>query len=798
MDFENHDFCSSPKGEAAGTHVDSLSPRSQSSFSVSSETDASTSKTDVRLDCGWPVNLKSVLVSSKDVPPPKGRQCETVPALASPIPSHHSLVVPVAQRSISETVGYRSLAREVSAPKRDLSETTSTPHPSYFSQPQSPTASRVSSSNSELQGMPPLVGTRCSDSSDENAPPVSPQDSIIRWLQSRNLEQWQSAQPTPSQSRISATLIAGTVPPGRQPNTPLFDDGAIPISESRGTLFPRSLGPRRKTLLPMCDETRGAPTDVTSADRSDIDPGSVTADQSLEQDSPRPPTSALTDAFAEDPYAAARVPWATLAVLYLQAQAHWNFLHKHYPERCASVETVLLERQWQRLIFAAFHHIDVSHLSCDMFFFFFKGLVLEAALGPVHFLALLAVVVLLVGLADVFLVLVLCELYGDFSVCGMCMHTLAGVVVALDMIIRGHLGDTRICYGDLEFRTRPRVCSLIELIVICSFSEKNSVAISCGLVVGSLLSGPMLGSLIVRTPNPPRYIYLRVVPNAPVTYVLFAAVVIAFMCGPYPDTSTAAGATLTFSHPVWKPPVLWALYLEDAYQVTYIGLSLLAVGTALERELGHCRLHFSPTYINRRFLCLTCGLLLAGHVCPKGLSWILQNYAVALEDGVKFSVRSSSSVLVGALLALKTIQHEKRRYNGSYQVALFNFAVPFWAGVLLELVYLHFLILNASTTIHVAGLLVGLIAAHCREVCSCFLGWIRKRPRRRCSSCSALFDEEREETPATPLTPSQSANIWCQVCAARTASPTAYRVPEMTVHRSPEVSAEDTSSKDPL
>ncbi|KAL1479630.1 hypothetical protein MTO96_034811 [Rhipicephalus appendiculatus] len=623
----------------------------------------------------------------------------------------------------------------------------------------------------------------------DSASPADPRDAVLARPQPRDTDQLQFTQPISPRLRTAATYRATAALSGHRANSTHFDNGAVPIVESRGTLIPRSLGPRRETPRPVRDETPESTADVTTAGRSEFDPApeSLAADRPPGQGGSRP-TPLLNEAYAEDPNTAARVPWATLVVLYLQAQAHWNFLHKHYPERCASVDTIVLEHQWERVVFAAFHHVDVSHLSCGMFFLFFKGIVLEAALGPAHFLALLAVVILLVGLVNIFLVLVLCELYSESSICNMCMYTLAGVVVALDMIIRKHLGDTRLCYGDREFRTRPYVCFLIELLVLASCSEKNSVPISCGYMVGSLLCKTMLGSLIVSIPNPPRYIYLRVVPNAPVTYAFFAAVVFAFLCGPYPDTSTMAGATLTFRYPVWKPPLLWALYLGDDYQVAYVGLSLLAVGKDLERELGHCR-----------FFCLTSGLLFAGHVLPEGLPWILWKYVVAFGNGVKSSVPrfsvsfSSSSVLVGTLLALKTIRHEMRRDSHGYQVALLTVPVPFWAGVLLELAYLHFLISDASTAVHVAGVLVGLITVHCRE--GSFYGRILKGPRRRCSCCSGIFDEERDETPATPA-PSQPADIWCQVCAARTASPTAYRLPETTAYRYPEVLAEDTSLED--
>ncbi|KAH7974717.1 hypothetical protein HPB49_018412 [Dermacentor silvarum] len=786
MDFKNH--CTPDRGEVEDTRVDSLPflGVQVGAFVVCSSSEASIAKKDLRFkDRGLSGARLDVPALTGDVPLLREQSSETVAAAQSEVPKRHSLVVPLArQASVSPTVGHRSLAHQILPARQNQLKTTHNLQPSYASsRPRSPSAQQVSFS-SECQETRPFGTGSPVPSCDIPSTASSQSQMPASLLQGADLindtHQPHLAEVTPlpamrkaqcgSAETFSATTFKGNEVKSM---TKHFNERAVPILESRGTLIPRSLGPTCGSPRPPLAETPEAATDVSWAERSEfvLPTESHAADRPPEQGNPRH-TALPGEAYAEGPHAAAHVPWATLAVMCMQAEAHWNYLHQHYPERCASVATILFDDQWERVVFAAFHHADVTHLVCGMFFFFFKALILEAAIGSLHFVALLAVVVVLVGLVNTFYALISCELTGEPSICTMCMHTFAGVIVALDMIIRRYLSDSTIHYGAREFGIRPLVCSMLELLVIGSCSEKNSMPIFSGYLAGGFLCGTTLGTLIVRIPNPRKNIYLCVVPNVPVTYFFVAAVSFAFLCGPYADTSTAAESTLTFRYPVWKPSILSPLYLEDIYQVAYVGLSLLAVGQDLERDLGH----FS-------FLCVASGLLFAGQVLPEGLSWIAWRYAVAFREGVPAPVPSSSGSsscsLVGTMLALKTIHHQKRREPRGYQVASFTIPVPFWVGILLELAHLRFFIPGSSTASHVLGVLAGLIVAQYREDCG-FLSRIQ-RLRQRPPTHSIVSDEE-EQAPA---------NLWCQVCAARTTWPNAYRVPEPAADRDSEVLAED-------
>ncbi|XP_075526221.1 uncharacterized protein LOC142557904 [Dermacentor variabilis] len=683
----DYDFWPPAKGEAEGIRVD-VPPLASAQVAIVEcpETGILTAQKDLRLqDCGFSGTPQGVSTLAKDSPSPRGRQYETVDA-TKPIPNCHSLVAPVARHSVPATVGYRSLSRQVSPARRDQPKTISRSKPSNSTlRPRSPSLRRVSSM-SECQDTPLLV-TEFSDPFGDVTWPASPRN---------DARQPQLAEVSPSpairntQCGNAATFSAAAdLINGAESAIKQFDEPAVPVLESRGTLVPRSLGPRRETPRPPLDETPEATADASSAERSDsvLTAGSVAADRPPRQDDARH-TSLLAEAYAEDPYAAARVPWATLAVIWMQALTHWNFLHQHHPERCASVNTILLEGQWGRVAYAAFHHADVDQLSFGALFFFFKGLLLEAALGPAHFVALLAVVVVLVGLVNTSYLFVVCQLTDEPSVCATCMHTLAGVVVALDMVIRSYLDDSTVYYGDRQFGMRPFLYSLFELVLLSFCSEKNSIPIMSGYLVGIFLCDTRLGGLIVS------------------------------------------------------------------------------------------------------FLFLASGLLSAGHLLPRGLSWIACKYAAIASGGgvvpapAPYLSVSSGCTLIGTLLALKTIHYRKHRDSRGYQMASFDIPVPFWTGVLLELAHLRLFVAGSSTAAHVSGILAGLVVAHCGDGCG-LLSRVRKAGRRP-STRSVVSDEEDRPTPPFGL--------WCQLCDARTASPTAYRVPETNSHRDPEVLAEDDTA----
>ncbi|XP_037529013.1 fibrous sheath CABYR-binding protein-like [Rhipicephalus sanguineus] len=152
----------------------------------------------------------------------------------------------------------------------------------------------------------------------------------------------------------------------------------------------------------------------------------------------------------EDALAAPRLPWATLTVMWLAALAHWKFLHKHYPERCASSVAIVDEGHWSRVVFAAFHHEDFWHLTSNLVPFFFKGIVLEAALGTTYFAALFTFAVLAVGLANMAVIEIAYAYTRASYLRTMCAHTFSGVVVALQVFSFSRYSGATLHYGKYE------------------------------------------------------------------------------------------------------------------------------------------------------------------------------------------------------------------------------------------------------------------------------------------------------------------------------------------------------------
>ncbi|XP_077497703.1 uncharacterized protein LOC144108313 [Amblyomma americanum] len=476
-----------------------------------------------------------------------------------------------------------------------------------------------------------------------------------------------------------------------------------PLAESQGSLKPRSLrsGSEIPWRLDTMRGTLGAITHASAANHEQVVPSESAIRSSGQGAEPDMPP--LGAAEADEAFAAPRVPWATFITMGIHVHAHWSYLHRHHAERCASVAAILDGGHWDRVAFAAFHHSDVVHLTSNMFSFFFKGLLLETALGPIHFASVLATAVVMVGLLSALALLMLYEVTSLSHVQVMCMHTFAGVIVCLEVLTRKYFYYSRIHYGKYEFGLRPLAFVLFELLVLYASSVNNPLPMISGLVAGAFLSKTSLGKFITRIQYRRRHIYFCVLPNAPATFLFVASIIVAFLYGPYSDPSAAAGSAVVFRHPVWQPPILPALYLSNAYQLAYVVLTLLAVGQELERDFGHYS-----------FLCLAFGLLFTVNVLQDGLSWILWKYLTAFRGDFPTPVPLSSSCsagLVGTLLAMKII-HQKRHPYRDYQVASFPIPMPFWTCVPLELAHLHLFMPRGSTVDHVTGVLLGLIFTH--------------------------------------------------------------------------------------
>ncbi|KAK8759408.1 hypothetical protein V5799_002958 [Amblyomma americanum] len=240
--------------------------------------------------------------------------------------------------------------------------------------------------------------------------------------------------------------------------------------------------------------TLGAITHASAANHEQVVPSESAIRSSGQGAEPDMPP--LGAAEADEAFAAPRVPWATFITMGIHVHAHWSYLHRHHAERCASVAAILDGGHWDRVAFAAFHHSDVVHLTSNMFSFFFKGLLLETALGPIHFASVLATAVVMVGLLSALALLMLYEVTSLSHVQVMCMHTFAGVIVCLEVLTRKYFYYSRIHYGKYEFGLRPLAFVLFELLVLYASSVNNPLPMISGLVAGAFLSKTSLGKFI--------------------------------------------------------------------------------------------------------------------------------------------------------------------------------------------------------------------------------------------------------------------------------------------------------------
>ncbi|KAK8760858.1 hypothetical protein V5799_027875 [Amblyomma americanum] len=472
--------------------------------------------------------------------------------------------------------------------------------------------------------------------------------------------------------------------------------------QSRAVLSPRNIVPWSCT--PRRIEKKRETPEVAQEPLSPMSPVSVSSPGSLP--SPRRTKAAYSHLLRDETYVPPRVPWATLIVTWLQVQSHWNFLHKHYPERCASVVTIVDDRHWERAPLAAFHHENVVHLASNLVSFFVKAFVLEAALGMTYFTAVLTIAIVLVGLVNTFIVAVASEFIKASPVRTMCSHTFAGVVVVLDMLARKHFSHSVIHYGPLVFNIWPLASMVVESFTLVMFSGKNLLPMVSGLLVGAFLAGTAAGNFIISVRYPRQHLHLCVVPKAPVTFLFAISIMAAYVYGPYPRPPAVAKSALTFRYPVWSLPGIRTLYLPNVFMMGYVIMSLLPVGAKLELEIGHYR-----------FLGLVIGLLFAMNISLDSLAWVIWKHIIALRTEGPAPAPHSLSCgcgLVGVLLALKVIHH-MRHPQSDYQMASFPIPVPFWAGVLMELAHLGCSMPQGSTFGHVTGVVLGLAVGHCRS-----------------------------------------------------------------------------------
>ncbi|KAH6921789.1 hypothetical protein HPB50_004988 [Hyalomma asiaticum] len=400
-------------------------------------------------------------------------------------------------------------------------------------------------------------------------------------------------------------------------------------------------------------------------------------------------------------FAETRTPWLTLFVTMFQLLTHWNFLHKYYADRCASYTTIVEGGHWERVLFAAFHHKDVVHLTFNLMSFFVSGLVLEAALGTAYFGVVFVALVSLVGSVYTSAVLAIYECTSEPQWLASCAHTFAGVTVAADVLTRTHYGRVKIRYGTSEFAYMAFWALLVEMFILFGVSTDNLLPMASGLLVGGFLAKTRPERLVFSARSPRRTVDLYVVPNAPVTFLLSATIIVAYMYGPYRSRLSMAEPELAFEYPVWQPLILATLYLPNLFQLVYVFLSLLKVGSELEQDLGHVS-----------FLRHVAGLLVGVNLMLDGLTWAARTHTAGFNAGHPSPATHSSSCgcgVIGVLLALKIIHHERRntrRYR--YPMASFSVPLPFWVGVTIDLAHTYWTMPAGSSVGHVTGVILGL------------------------------------------------------------------------------------------
>ncbi|KAL3202204.1 hypothetical protein MRX96_042636 [Rhipicephalus microplus] len=442
--------------------------------------------------------------------------------------------IPVRPRT-PEPVGYRPLVQQFSPPRSHQEHRSFEPKPSF-----SPVTAEHESPgawNSPLS--PESPGT----------PPDMPVNFRMLWNggASAGAETPSAPQPLTRTNRFDEHLPLGkpdlhevredlgkepTISPGLnalavvQPGTETGEDAHTnTFQQLRDLGSPRSLVPRSETPKRL-DVWRGTPEVIRDASSSSlscsISASEISSPMVTALGSPR------LRRFVSS--SGRRVPWATLTVICLQLGAYWNRLHKDYPERCASVSTIMIENRWERVLFAAFQHGNVSILALNSICFFATGVLLEAGLGTVHFAALFAATAALVGVVNTFVLLLHYEYTRLSSLFTACSYTFTEVILVLQQLTSTHFGGARIRYGRRKFRFPSRQFRVLQVVTL----------LTCAKVSNHLM--------VIR---------------------------------PLADTG------LSFRDPVRRPLVLPLLYQPNVFMLVYVVCSLLDVGKELEQDFGH-------------------------------------------------------------------------------------------------------------------------------------------------------------------------------------------------------------------
>ncbi|XP_060710755.1 rhomboid-related protein 4-like [Hemiscyllium ocellatum] len=182
------------------------------------------------------------------------------------------------------------------------------------------------------------------------------------------------------------------------------------------------------------------------------------------------------------------IPPITLAIIILNM---FIFLapELHVAEVCLSVNTTFLGCEWQRLLLAPLHHIDVDHLGFNMASLVWKGSKMERRVGSARFLFSTLILGLLTGVTYLTIKAALAMLLTErFNMD--CAVGFSGVLFALKVINNSHSADGEIP-GPIKIKKRDACWA--ELILIHLLSPRSSfVGHLAGILVGlAYVKGPL-------------------------------------------------------------------------------------------------------------------------------------------------------------------------------------------------------------------------------------------------------------------------------------------------------------------
>ncbi|XP_067828112.1 rhomboid-related protein 4-like [Heptranchias perlo] len=182
------------------------------------------------------------------------------------------------------------------------------------------------------------------------------------------------------------------------------------------------------------------------------------------------------------------IPPVTLAIIILNM---FIFLapELNVAEVCLSVSTAFYSCEWQRLILAPLHHIDVDHLGFNMASLVWKGSKLERRIGSARFMFSICIFGILTGVTYLSIKAALSHLLTEkFNMD--CAVGFSGILFALKVINNGYSADGNI---PGPFQIKKRDACWAELALIHLLSPRSSfVGHLAGILVGlAYAKGPL-------------------------------------------------------------------------------------------------------------------------------------------------------------------------------------------------------------------------------------------------------------------------------------------------------------------